>query len=249
MRKSPLGALSALLLLLVPSIGMAQIKIENPSIPAEETLKYLETIGSEHHTVDQKVRRLSDATHSWYEFHSLSPETETTVLVDPLNLFVFQRDSTNRSPDAIIRTSSTVVESRYKPSGDELVIPDISAIPIVLRGFPWKTKGYAKLVFLGSTAMASGFNFELWGKGRETLKINGTSWDCWKGELALSGFLGGFVGKTYFWFSVNKPCVLVKTEGPSGGPGSPNRILELQSYSADTSTSASPPPGPAAAKN
>jgi hypothetical protein len=49
------------------------------------------------------------------------------------------------------------------------------------------------------------------------------------------------VGKTYLWYSVAYPNYLVKSEGPSAGPGSPRSAMLLTSYGASATDSASAP--------
>ena len=89
------------------------------------------------------------------------------------------------------------------------------------------------LVTLGAARGSQQFTVKLTAAGRESVSAGGKTYDCWKVELSIGGFLGAFLGKSSFWFAAEAPHYLVKSQGPSGGLGFSQRIQELQSYSAE----------------
>ena len=44
----------------------------------------------------------------------------------------------------------------------------------------------------------------------------------------MGTLMGSLIGKSFYWFSTDPTHYLVRAEGPSGGPTSHQRILELQ---------------------
>ena len=137
--------------------------------------------------------------------------------------------SRSRNTKRPVGRITSIVENRYKPKDGEILVSSLDTLGQSLRRFPWGQGKKAKLVFLGSSG--GNLSFELSVSGKETIAIGGRSIECWKAQVALSGIFGGMFGKSSLWFSAESPCYLVKSEGPSGGPGSPNGIMELKSYS------------------
>jgi hypothetical protein len=69
-------------------------------------------------------------------------------------------------------------------------------------------------------------------QGRETVKIDGKPYDCWRGQLSVDGFMGSLMPRMKFWFLAEYPHYLVKFEGGMGGAGASKRVLEeLTEYS------------------
>jgi hypothetical protein len=211
----------------------AQILIRNPSIPENERLVYTEKIGSVIRTISETMVLKTEKGRSWYEFSSSSPDSETFMRLDKNTLFPDYSVTLTRGKDAVIRRTNEYLSVSIEAKADELVIPDFSSLPILLRGFPWGTVSFARLLTPGSMGGGQSFSLELNVRGRETVKINGKDHDCWKVQLgaggALGALMGSFMGKSFYWFSTEPTHYLVRAEGPSGGPGSGQRILELQS--------------------
>jgi hypothetical protein len=214
----------------------AQIRIQNPSIPNDEHLVYSEKIGSESRTVSQDMRLKTEKGRSWYELTSQSPESELLMRMDPTTLFPSYSETVTHGKDSVIRRTNEFLSVSAEPKANELVIADFNSLPVIMRGFPWGTVSSAHLVMLGSMGGMSSFSVELSVKGKETVKIDGTAYECWKVQLGASGFLGSLMGslmgKSLYWFSTDPTHYLVRAEGPSGGPGSQPRILELQTRAA-----------------
>jgi hypothetical protein len=69
--------------------------------------------------------------------------------------------------------------------------------------------------------------------GKESLTLDGKTYECWKVQIGVSGFLGSIMssimGKSLYWFSTDPTHYLVRSEGPTSAPGSPRQVVELQS--------------------
>jgi hypothetical protein len=137
-----------------------------------------------------------------------------------------------RSEDSVIRRTSEILAATPHPKANELVIGDFNSLPVTLRGLPWGTFTTVSLVALGATGRGQQFSFQLTVAGRESIPAGGKTYDCWKIQLGLNGFMGALMGKSTYWFSADAPHFLVKSESPTGGPGSPVQKVELQSYRA-----------------
>ena len=213
----------------------SQVPITNPSIPAQERIVYEEAVGDGRGTVSVDVRLVADTTRSYYEVRQESEKVSALFRIDSETLFPFYTEETTRGARAVVRRSVEVLQSQPAAGPDELAISDPSALVFVLRGFPWGSRDSARLVFLGGNGggdAGQGFAFGLSVQGKETLKLNGASYECWRVQLGLEGAFGGLMPKTRLWFLVAAPHYLVKYEGPSGPPGSPKRVLTLREYGA-----------------
>ncbi|MCK5674091.1 MAG: hypothetical protein KAH95_11990, partial [Spirochaetales bacterium] len=122
-----------------------------------------------------------------------------------------------------------VLENKKQAGKDEILVSDMDGFIVGLRGFSWKKNASAKIVFMNRSG---GFSPELKIKGKETLNINGKSYECWKAQVGMKGVLGAVFPKSYFWYSVDSPHYLVRSE-VAGLPGSPKVVLEIQSYRAN----------------
>jgi hypothetical protein len=210
----------------------AQLVIGNPSLPLEESFVYTERTQDQVLTVSQGMVFRSANGDSWYEFTSKSPASEVTIRVDAVTLAARSSLVVTRSADSVIRRTTEILEAKPRAKAGEIVIGDYVSLPVVLRGLPWGSFTQANVVALGATRGGQPLSVQLTVAGRESISAGGKSWECWKVQLGLAGLLGAFFAKSTYWFAVEAPHVLVKSEIPSGGPGSPVQTLELQSYSA-----------------
>ena len=121
--------------------------------------------------------------------------------------------------------SEVLLNSKQVENG-ELLVTDMDGFIIGLRGFPWKKNASAKLVFLNRSG---GFSPEVKVKGKETINIDDQSYECWKVQVGMKGVIGAVFPKSYFWYSVDSPHYLVRSEA-AGMPGSPKIIMEIKSY-------------------
>ena len=226
--------LALALLAAVPSFGpfAEPPSAQTPALPsaAEESFVYARAIGDKRDEVEIKTRPVSIDGAAYIEMTTRSPDQDGLFRLDPETLLATYSDITTRSKDATIRRITSIVENRYKPKDGEILVSSLDTLGQTLRLFPWAKGRRAKLVFLGSGG--GNFSFELSVSGKESLAIGARVFECWKAQVGLGGILGGMFGKSSLWFSTDSPSYLVKSEGPSGGPGSPNSVMELKSRSA-----------------
>jgi hypothetical protein len=205
------------------------------SLPAasDELFVYARTVGDKKDEVEIRTRPVNIDGTSFIEVTARSSDQEGLFRLDPESLLAVYSDVTTRSKDATIRRITSIVENKYKPKEGEILVSGLDTLSQSLRAFSWGKGRKAKLVFLGSGG--GNFSFELSVSGKETLAIGGRGIECWKASLGLGGVFGGMFGKSSLWFTASGaaegPGYLVKSEGPSGGPGSPNSLMELKSYS------------------
>jgi hypothetical protein len=222
--------LAALAASAAPARG--QVLIRNPSLPAEEVAVYSEKVGSDSWTVTQTLSLRSEKGDSFYEFTSSSPESDVSMRLDAATLFPRDSQVITRSGDSVIRRTTEILKAAPHPKADELVIGDFNSLAVTLRGLPWGNFSTLNLVALGTGSRGRQFSFQLTAAGRESVSAGGKTYDCFKVQLGIGGFMGAFVGKSTYWFFADAPHFLVKSEGPTGGPGSPIQRSELQTYSA-----------------
>jgi hypothetical protein len=202
----------------------------DPTIPAEEDFVYARTIGDKHDGIETRSRLVTEKGESWYELTSHSAEQDLVLRLDPATLLANYTEVTSRGKSATLRRETTILENRTPPAPDAIVVAGMDSLPYTLRAFPWGSVQKATIAFLGSSAVGN-FRFDLNVTGKETLAVGENGVECWKAQLSLSGILGAFFGKSYLWYSTHYPHYLVRSEGPSAGPGSPTSILTLVSYS------------------
>lgn len=208
---------------------LAQVRPSDPGIPEFERYSYAERVGKEARTLEQTVARKAGEGSAYIEVASNSRDQDAVFLLDPATLLALRSDVTSRSDGAVIRRTTEIVRQSMRLSPDEFLVSDFSAMAVTLRAFPWGRVNYARLAFLGSDR--SSFSLEFRVVGKETYRSGGRAWDCWKAEMGMGGVLGGLFGKSVFWYASSPPHQLVAFRGASGGPGSPERLLELVSYS------------------
>jgi hypothetical protein len=227
------AGLGILLGLVLPGVpALCQVVLENPGIPARETVVYAERTGERTGTIRQQLVLRTEAERSWYEVQYSTAETDVSYRVDSRTMGGFYAEVLDRTNGSLVRRVTEVLASSPAAGKDELVLGDINSYLTSLRGFPFARTKQAKVVFAGSPAAAGGFSLELAVQGRETIRTGGVSRECWKLQFGMSGFLGNLVPKSLYWYEVKEPHCLVRFEGSRGGPGSPTTILELQSYEA-----------------
>jgi hypothetical protein len=215
---------------LLPVALCAAQSATGPTIPAEEDFVYARTIGATRDGIETRSRLVTDKGESWFELTSHSAEQDLVLRLDPATLLANYTEVTSRGKGATLRRETTILDNRTPPAPDKIVVAGMDSLPYTLRAFPWGSLQKATIVFLGTSA-AGNFRFDLSVTGKETLAVGDKGVECWKTQLSLSGILGAFFGKSYLWYSTDYPHYLVRSEGPSAGPGSPTSILTLVSYS------------------
>lgn len=223
------------MLLAASSLLSAQIQLTAPSLPLKETYTYQRITEEENERVYIELELLTDASsgnlgHSeYYEYRMRSRSKDMMARLLPDTLEVFRSEVWQKDPYSTIHRVTEVVDQNKTVAADELLICDINGLEMSLRGFPWNSRDKANLVFLTSS---DEFQFKMSIKEGETLRLNGTLYNCYEVELALGGFLGSFFPKSCFWYSMDSPHILVKAES-AGMMGADSYTLELLSYSAE----------------
>lgn len=218
-----------LLLLIVPSIIYGQVVLSNPGFPEKETVVYLQDTDGKLETVNYTLENKNVENKSWLEYRFFSKERDLLLKLNSDNLNTFYSESWDRQEESTVHRINEVLLNSKQVEKGELLITDMEGFLIGLRGFPWEDFKSARIVFLGRSG---GFSPELKVKGKETLKINNTNYECWKVQMGMKGVLGAVFPKSYFWFSTESPHYLVRSES-AGMPGSPKTVLEIQSYTVD----------------
>jgi len=214
----------------------AQINLINPSFPEKESFTYVRNSdrGTEMVSVEMRLiepsaadgsEQPSSRRHYAYRMESDSKDMLVKLAADTLRVF-YSEVRLKNSHSTVFRTNEIVQQN--KPTGPgELLICDGNGLDVSLRGFPWKKYDQADLVFLNGSDK---FKFGAKVDGRETLRLNGTAYECYKMQLSFGGFIGSFFPKSYFWYSVEVPHILVRAE-VAGMMGEDSYELELVSYS------------------
>ncbi len=243
--QSPAGSAAILTLLFVTTAVSAQITLSNPSFPKEEAITYIRT--TEHGSEMVNVKMLliepqSDSTGNkdkmqqsgpastrpYYHYHMQSDSKDMLVNLHAENLEVFYSEVRLKNTYSTIRRINEVLTHSKSAGPGELLVCDGNGLDISLRGFPWHTHQKAEIVFLNGSDK---FKLELKVDGRETLRVNNTPYECHKVQMGLSGFIGSFFPKSYFWYAVDEPHVLVRAE-VAGMMGEDANTIEMVSYSA-----------------
>ena len=200
------------------------------SLPAREHFVYARSVGDVAGKLDIELARKSSGGKSWYELVSHAPDEDALYTLDATSLALIRSDVTTRTATTTIRRLTEVVEDRLVLDPDELQISATEPFQQRIRLIPFEEKPVYRLIFQGSQSVP-GFSLILSVLGRETVAVEGRTWDCWKVEVGAKGVVGSFFGKSHYWYQAEWPHALVKFEGPSSYPGSPMTRLELLSYS------------------
>lgn len=206
------------------SLG-AEVRVVNPGI-GRETLRYDETLGTQHRTVTVTLGLQGDR----LEYRSVGADLELVLRLHPETLVSLAAESLTKAPDATVRRTTEFRQINPHLGADDLGVTDLSSLPVLLRGFPFGQRASAKIVIVGNPSLGTGPNFEVQVLGKEKVSAAGKTWECWKVTTGLGGALSLVLAKSEWWFSVDAPHVLVKSSAPSAGPGSPTRTLVLADY-------------------
>ncbi len=215
-----------LILILVPSFVFGQVILTNPGIPEKETIIYTQETEGKIETVKSIIEYKSFENNSWLEYRFYSTERDVLLKLDKSNLNAYYSEVWDRPGLSSFHTIIEVLENGKQAEKDERLISDMDGFIVGLRGFTWKKNASARIVFMNRSG---GFSPELKVKGKETLKIDGTSYESWKVQVGMKGVLGAVFPKSYFWYSVDSPHYLIRSE-VAGLPGSPKIIMEIKSY-------------------
>lgn len=218
-----------LLFIVVPSLTYGQVVLTNPGLPEKETIIYIQDTDGERETVKYVLEQKKNNNKSWIEYRFYSNAMDVFIKLNPENLTTYYSEVWERRDDSFTHRINEVLSNSKEVMEDELLITDMDGFVFGLRGFPWGETASAKIIFLNGSG---GFSLELKIKGKETIYIADQKYECWKVQLGMKGILGAVFPKSYFWYSVESPHYLVRSE-VAGMPGSSKIILEIQSYTAN----------------
>ncbi len=227
-KKTPGLSLITLIFLFYPLSVSAQVLVRNPGLPQIERSVYIRTDGGAATTISTVLEyKKGENNTNLLEYRSYSSDQDIFVTFNATTLEAFYSESWDRRGGNLVHSKNELLKNNAHPEGDELLITDMYGFTVTLRGFPWEQQNSAKLVFLRNRG---GFSMELKVKGKEKLSVQGKSYECWKIQIGMNGFIGTIFPKSYYWYTVTPPHFLVKSE-EAGMPGKSKVILELQSYS------------------
>lgn len=130
-------------------------------------------------------------------------------------------------------------EGKNADAPGTLILLDYDNLFFALRNYPFDAPRPLKVLLLGhqsENSATDSFQVSVQYIGREKMQVAGRSVDCHKLSLVfkLSGVMSVFapmIPKTYYWYSVEDPHVLVKYVGVNGPPGSPELTRTITAYS------------------
>lgn len=127
------------------------------------------------------------------------------------------------------RTGGRSERKRLSVPYDTLTVEGIAGVLRFLPFNPWRP---LSAHFLTNEPQLYEIRIEM--RGTESVKTPAGVFECYKLEIVPQlGILNVgrvFLPKTYFWFSVAAPHFWVRYEGPENGPGTPQIVMELQTY-------------------
>lgn len=216
--------------------------LKDPFIPDGELAVYRMEEGDREWFFTEKVQIGTENGYDIYGFFYEAEYETTEVKIQKNSMVPFFVNTVNQG-DAMTIESSTKVSLPENMESQEIIVLSFSDLKYTLRGFPFgQDAPDLDIAFLsanGGEEEEDGPNFEIRVSYLDTeeIAIDGSRLiECHKLELKMraSGFMrviNSFVGKTYFWYSVDAPHYLVAYEGSSGFPGSAKSYITLVNYS------------------
>lgn len=212
-----------------PGGALAEGARASALLPEEERIVYSRKVGDRSERVETSLRLVSSREGRYYEASSTSKEEDSFFRMDPETFFASYVETTTRGEEGTIKRTTSIEENKMSPKDGEILVSGLESLPYALRAFPWGKQQKAKISFPGSRRQGD-FRFDFVVAGKETILVGGAKLECWKAQISMGGLLGGFVGKSSYWFAAASPHYLVKSESPAA-MGSPATTLELVSYS------------------
>jgi len=206
--------------LLLPAAGFCQSAFVDPVIPDNETLVYTAARGTETYTLTQRTRRRTEAGRVLYDVTIESSREDSKVTLDAGTMAVLYSWARRIRPELVTETETKIVKNEIRDKPGEVTLVDFNGLTAVLRGFPFRS---LKL----KTGQESAFALTLTRTRETDVKTAAGVIRCYELELGVDGFFGAFMPKTHFWFEKAPPHRLVRYEGQTAGPGSPQYTIEL----------------------
>jgi hypothetical protein len=207
----------------------ADVLLVDPHIPPGEHIVYRLKRGDEVQTVRQTVTIQVKQGRQLYAISSHSKNQEITVELDKRTMHLVSSHTVRRLPGALITTQVTVADDQPMGKAGEIALADVTALPYVLRGFPFTKRDKVKIRAVRG-ASGRGVILTVKNQGKEKVTLADGAIDCYKLTVSLDGFWARFLPTTQMWYSVTPPHYLVRYEGPDGPPGAPKRLLEVVEY-------------------
>ena len=216
----------------------ADMPIRDPGISSGEMAVYGVQVEGEYSQLIERVFIREDEGVDYYEIVSESDEETTTVNIDRSTMLPFYINTVTRSP-RFTSEESTIITLQPGFDYDVIMILGFNELAYLLRGYPFEAEPTIGVDFLMSAGEDNGvFDFDIFVRfiDIETLSVGEKQVECYKLELRFraSGImrvLNGMMPKTYFWYSVEPPHILIAYEGSSGPPGAPKRYVKIEDYS------------------
>jgi hypothetical protein len=203
--------------------------LSDPFIPDGEKITYALRRGDENSTVVEEVRVKKDGEKSLYEITSSSKLLDRKIKLLRETMAIVSIHTVRKFQDATLDSVLTVIDEKPTVENGAMKLADFSILTYILRGFPFGTLENLKVGYYGEQKRNS-YSMSVKCKGRERIAVKGGTFDCYKLEFSMDGFIGTFLSKMNAWYSVEAPHYLVYYEGPDGPPGTPKRIMEMVQY-------------------
>jgi hypothetical protein len=218
-------------LLLLSGLTYAQTPLVDPQITNGEVATYNSKIGDNQFTVETRVQIKKEGDKEFYEITSLSKRQDKIVQLDKKTMALISVHTLRKYPDATLDANLKVVREKQTFKDGEIKIADFNILMYIMRGYPFGKLNSLKIGYYGEGNEKS-YNMTLSYRGIDKVTIKDKTYECHKLDFGMSSFLGTFLPKLNLWYSAAPPHYLVKYEGPEGPPGTPKRVLELESYEA-----------------
>ena len=207
----------------------AETLFADPDIPHGETITYISRAGDKEITVVEKVVVKKEGEKVLYEITSRSKPLDRTIVLEKDSMAIVSVRTVRKYEEVTLDSHVTVIDEKKQVGSDKVKLADFTIMNYLFRGFPF---GKREKLKIGSyrEEQEDDYPFNLTCKKRETIEVNGRGVECYKLELGMDGFWGRFFPKTNMWYSVAPPHYLVRYKGQSGRPGSPKRVVDLESY-------------------
>jgi hypothetical protein len=203
--------------------------LSDPLIPDGEKITYALRRGDENSTVVEEVRVKKDGEKSLYEITSSSKLLDRKIKLLRETMAIVSIHTVRKFQDATLDSVLTVIDEKPTVENGAMKLADFSILTYILRGFPFGTLENLKVGYYGEQKRNS-YSMSVKCKGRERITVKGRTFDCYKLEFSMDGFIGTFLSKMNAWYSVEASHYLVYYEGPDGPPGTPKRIMEMVQY-------------------
>jgi len=203
--------------------------LRDPLIPDGERTVYDFAMGESSCTVVEVVSVKRENAGEVYEIISKSRIADKKVKIDRKTMSVFYAETVARNEKSIIQRSAALLKDESAGASDEIKMLDFNALGYMLRAFPFKTAVSARIVSVGARDM---FPVRVRVAGMEKISTPKGAIECYKLELGVTGIMGILFPKSYMWYSIEPPHILVRSDSPKGAGGFPASRIELLEYSA-----------------